>query len=65
MTNEMKEVQESLLELKIELAKTREKCDNVEERLALLEKKEAGSGIYLDGVAEVYRKVIVDELSSK
>jgi chromosome segregation and condensation protein ScpB len=63
MSEDMKKMQDMFLELKIELAKTREKCDNVEERLALLEKNEKGSGIYLDGVAEVYRKVIVEELT--
>lgn len=53
------------LDLRIEIVELRQTIVKLEERIEALEKKEAGSGIYMDGVAEGYRDYIEKKLGGK
>ena len=61
---EVSKVYEELLEMKIAFAKLSEKCDNLSNEIEKLKDAGSGSGIYLDGVPEIYKKQIERELSN-
>ncbi len=59
------ELQQNLLNLQIEVAKLREMCNNLREEVDKLSEKGVGTGVFLDGVPEIYRKEIEKELNSE
>jgi 50S ribosomal subunit-associated GTPase HflX len=59
------ELQQNVLNLQIELAKLREMCNNLREEVDKLSEKGIGTGVFLDGVPEIYRKEIEKELNGE
>lgn len=59
------EMQQNMLDLQIQVAKLREMCDNLREEIASLKEVGPGTGVFLDGVPEVYRKEIEKELNGE
>lgn len=64
MTKNVIELQQNMLDLQIKVAKLVETCDNLREEIAKLKETGSGTGVYLDGVPEIYRKEIEKELNS-
>lgn len=57
-------LQQNVLELKIDIAKLVELCNNLKDEINILKDKGVGTGVFLDGVPEIYRKQIEQELGS-
>lgn len=64
MTKELFELGQKMLEMQIEVAKLKETCDNLKGEIAKLKENGLGTGVFLDGVPEIYRKEIQRELDS-
>ena len=57
------ELLQKLLDLEVSYAELTKKVDNLELRVAEMESGYNGSGVFLDGVPEIYRKEV--EFQSK
>lgn len=57
-------LQAEVLEIKIQLAEMNKLCDNLKEEIAKSTDNGSGTGIFLDGVPEVYKDELIKELSS-
>lgn len=58
-------MEKELLELKIQIVELKTTISELLNRVESLEKKETGSGIFIEGVAEGYRDFIKKELGGK
>lgn len=65
MEQKLIELEQKLLEQKTEIAKLKEICDNLIEKIKSLEEGSGMHGIYLDGVEEYYKESILKTLSSE
>lgn len=58
-------MESEILELKVENAELRKLIAELSERVTVLENRESGSGIFIEGVAPGFREYIQKELGGK